>query len=161
MKRYRVKTNTTIEPMAEGEVFFMNDLLKEAQEAARKAYSPYSKFRVGAAALLSNGEVIAASNQENAAYPSGLCAERVTVFYANARYPEEAITHLLIYAETDKGVVSKPITPCGACRQVLIEKEVNQGVAMKIILVGADEMYEIDSAMQLMPLSFIPDSLNG
>lgn len=161
MNRYRVDIKTDIEPQDTKEDIIYSEMLKEAKEAASKAYAPYSRFRVGAVALLSNGEMISGSNQENAAYPSGLCAERVTIFYANARYPHEAVTRLMIYAETDNGPVSKPITPCGACRQVLVEKEVLQQCPMEIVLVGADDMYIIDSAASLMPLSFIPDSLNG
>src|SRR5574344_2148603 len=132
-------------------------LLADAQQAAKRAYAPYSKFRVGAAALLENGEIISGNNQENSAYPSGLCAERVTVFFANSKYPDIAITHLLIYAETDEGALKKPITPCGACRQVLIETETRQQKNIKIYLAGANTIYSIDSAADLLPLSFLPD----
>jgi cytidine deaminase len=161
MNRYKVNVSTEIVRHDKCDDALCDALLELAKSAASKAYAPYSKFRVGSAALLSNGEMISGSNQENAAYPSGLCAERVTIFYANARFPEEAVTHLMIYAETDNGAVSKPITPCGACRQVLIEKEIQQKQPMQIILVGASDMYFIESALSLMPLSFVPDSLNG
>lgn len=135
---------------------------REAADIAHKSYAPYSKFHVGAVALLENGEMVSGSNQENAAYPSGLCAERVTVFYTNAHYPNTVITHLMIYAETEEsGVVVTPITPCAACRQVLIEKEAIQGSPIKLILVGRDSVYIIPSARDLVPLSFVPDSLKG
>lgn len=136
-------------------------LLEAAHDAARKAYAPYSNFRVGAAALLDNGEVVSGSNQENAAYPSGLCAERVTVFYANSRFPEAKILRLVIYAETDKGPVLTPIAPCGACRQVLLEKESTQGSPISVSLAGAAELYTIPSVERLLPLSFMPKSLEG
>lgn len=136
-------------------------LLETARDAARKAYAPYSKFRVGAAALLDNGEVVSGSNQENAAYPSGLCAERVTVFYANSRFPEAKILRLVIYAETDKGPVRTPIAPCGACRQVLLEKESAQGAPIAVSLAGAAELYTVPSVERLLPLSFLPKSLKG
>ncbi|MCQ2236133.1 MAG: cytidine deaminase [Bacteroidales bacterium] len=137
-------------------------MMSEAADMAHKSYAPYSKFHVGAVALLENGEMVSGSNQENAAYPSGLCAERTTVFYTNAHYPNTAITHLMIYAETEEsGVVVSPISPCAACRQVLIEKESIQGSPIKLILVGRDSVYVIPSARDLVPLSFVPDSLKG
>lgn len=136
-------------------------LLDAARDAAHKAYAPYSRFRVGAAALLDNGEVVMGSNQENAAYPSGLCAERVAVFYANSRFPDAKILRLLIYAETDKGPVLTPIAPCGACRQVLLEKESAQGSPISVSLAGAAELYTVHSVERLLPLSFLPKSLEG
>lgn len=136
-------------------------LRDKALEAARRAYAPYSKFRVGAAVRLANGEIITGNNQENSAYPSGLCAERVTLFYANSRFPDVAVTHLMICAETDEGVLKNPITPCGACRQVIIEKENVQRQPIEICLAGRDEMFIISSAAQLMPLAFVPESLDN
>ncbi len=134
-------------------------LRNAATEAAHKAYAPYSKFHVGAAVRLETGEIITGNNQENAAYPSGLCAERVAIFYANAQYPNSRITHLMICAETEGEVLKKPITPCGACRQVIIEKENTQGAPIEICLAGADETFVLPSASDLMPLSFVSDSL--
>ena len=94
-------------------------LLDEATEAASKAYAPYSKFRVGAAVSLENGKILSGCNQENAAFPSGLCAERVTVFYANAKYPDVAVDTLLITVLDENGDYrGEPVPPCGACRQV-------------------------------------------
>lgn len=161
MKQHSVSVTTLIETAAE-QPADVDRLLAAAREAAAKAYAPYSKFRVGAAALLDNGEVVAGSNQENAAYPSGLCAERTTIFYANAKYPEAKVLRLLIYAETDKGPVASPITPCGACRQVLLEKEVTQGQPMQVTLAGAQDLYHLPGvAGALLPLSFVPKSLDG
>ena len=161
MKTNRVNIVTSIVSVEQEMSSETERLLIEAQTSAKRAYAPYSNFKVGVALLLSNGKIISANNQENAAYPSGLCAERVALFFANANYPQESVTHLLIYAETEYGAVKTPITPCGACRQVLIEKERNQKEPIKIYLVGAEVMYTVDSASQLMPLSFTSDSLNG
>ena len=137
------------------------ELRHAAAQAAKRAYAPYSKFRVGAAVRLDNGEIITGCNQENAAYPSGLCAERVAIFYANAQHPDNKITHLMICAETDEGILKQPITPCGACRQVIMEKEVVQGSPIEICLAGADVTYKLQGIQQLMPLSFVPESLNN
>ena len=94
-------------------------LLDDAIEATRRSYAPYSHFSVGAAALLANGVVVTGTNQENAAYPSGLCAERTTLFYANSQYPDQAVVTLAIAARTEKDFIDTPIPPCGACRQVI------------------------------------------
>lgn len=157
------KVKITVEIAKEGqeEDNLHKELRKAASEAAKRAYAPYSKFRVGAAVRLANGEIITGNNQENAAYPSGLCAERVTLFYAQSKYPNETVTHLMICAETDEGVLKTPITPCGACRQVIIEKESIQGSPIEICLAGSDTTYILESAQQLMPLSFVPESLNN
>ncbi|MCQ2203884.1 MAG: cytidine deaminase [Bacteroidales bacterium] len=160
MQLRKVTTVVEISSDTTSEDALHETLRNAAAEAAHMAYAPYSNFHVGAAARLANGEIITGSNQENAAYPSGLCAERVTLFYANAHYPNVAVTHLMIYAENADGVLPTPITPCGACRQVIIEKETTQGSPIEICLAGADTTYIISSASQLMPLSFLPDSLN-
>lgn len=161
MKEHIVEVKTTIAPSDTATSAETLMLLDAARAIAHKAYAPYSRFRVGAAALLDNGEVVSGSNQENAAYPSGLCAERVTTFYANAHYPEAKIVRLMIYAETDKGPVAQPITPCAACRQVLLEKETTQGSPIRISLAGADSIYNVNSVAELVPLSFVPKSLEG
>ena len=95
-------------------------LIDAACEATKRSYAPYSHFAVGAAALLENDIVITGTNQENAAYPSGLCAERTTLFYANSQYPDQAVKTLAIAARTGNGFLDTPIPPCGACRQVLL-----------------------------------------
>lgn len=163
---YNVKVQTNIEQSRVSDMGIdqakLDQMTEEAQKMAKQSYAPYSKFHVGAVALLANGEMVSGSNQENAAYPSGLCAERTTVFYANAHYPGVAITHLLIYAETEGGgAVGNPITPCAACRQVLLEKENIQGEDMKVIMVGKNGTFFVNKVSELVPLSFVPDSLKG
>ncbi len=161
MKEYNVEVKTTISAASEHQTNQTLMLLNAARDIAHKAYAPYSNFRVGAAALLDNGEVVTGSNQENAAYPSGLCAERVTVFYANAHYPEARIIRLMIYAETNNGPLADPITPCAACRQVLLEKETVQGAPIHVSLAGRDSIYNVASINELVPLSFVPKSLQN
>ncbi|NLT02897.1 MAG: cytidine deaminase [Bacteroidales bacterium] len=129
-------------------------LLNAAKEAAVTAYAPYSHFQVGAALLLDNGEVVKGSNQENAAYPSGLCAERVAMFYANATWPNATITHLVVAARNGKAFINIPIAPCGACRQSLLEAERRQGAPIRVLLYGTNETVCIESVKTLLPLSF-------
>ena len=109
-------------------------LLDDAIEATRRSYAPYSHFSVGAAALLANGVVVTGTNQENAAYPSGLCAERTTLFYANSQYPDQAVVTLAIAARTEKDFIDTPIPPCGACRQVILETEKRYKQPIRILL---------------------------
>lgn len=109
-------------------------LVDAACKATQRSYAPYSHFSVGAAALLENGVVVTGSNQENAAYPSGLCAERTTLFYANSQYPDQAVKTLAIAARTEQDFLDTPIPPCGACRQVLLETEKRFGKPMRILL---------------------------
>jgi len=130
------------------------NLVSEATTAAKSAYAPYSGFSVGAAVLLENGEVITGSNQENAAYPSGLCAERVAVFYAKAKYPDVAIKQLAVIALKGDDVVDPPAAPCGACRQVLIEYEEQQESPLQVLLAGNHQAIKIASSADLLPLSF-------
>ncbi len=132
----------------------MQDLINKATNAARSAHAPYSGFKVGAAVLLENGEIFTGSNQENAAYPSGLCAERVAVFYAKAKYPDIALKQLAVIALKDDEIVNTPTAPCGACRQVLIEYEDQQDSPLSVILGGGNETYKINSSADLLPMSF-------
>ena len=130
-------------------------LVKEAQKATSRSYAPYSHFHVGAAALLEDGNIVTGTNQENVAYPSGLCAERTTLFYANSQYPDQAVMALAIAARTENGELNKtPITPCGACRQVMVETEKRYGKPMRVLLCGSEEVYIAESAQSLLPLSF-------
>ena len=150
---YKVRSHSDLSPEEK-------TLLKSATEAASKAYAPYSHFRVGAAVKLANGEILSGSNQENAAYPSGLCAERVAVYYANAKYPDIAVETLLITVLDENGDYrNKAIPPCGACRQVLTETESRQKCQMRVLLVGKDEVLEFDSASDLLPLIFTSNEL--
>lgn len=131
------------------------ELLDTAREATRRSYSPYSHFSVGAAARLTNGIVVAGSNQENAAYPSGLCAERTTLFYANSRYPDQPVETLAIAARNERGeFLDAPIPPCGACRQVMLETENRFRLPMRVLLYGKQGIYEVKSVGDLLPLSF-------
>lgn len=129
-------------------------LIDAAKKATEKSYAPYSQFFVGAAALLANGKIITGTNQENAAYPSGLCAERTALFYANSEYPEEKVLTLAIAARTSSGFLDSPIPPCGACRQVLLETERRYNKPMRILLYSKKEIYLINGTQDLLPLSF-------
>lgn len=129
-------------------------LVEEAKNAATKAYSPYSKFQVGAALRLANGTVIRGNNQENAAYPSGLCAERVALFYANAEYPNEAVESLAVTVIVNNKYINEPIPPCGACRQVIVETEKRFKKPIKIIMAGQNRIDVVENAMALLPFSF-------
>ena len=136
-------------------------LTDAAREAPSRSYSPYSHFAVGAAALLENGTIVTGSNQENAAYPSGTCAERTTVFYANSQYPDQPILTLAIAARNEAGFLEQPISPCGACRQVLLETEQRYGKPMRILLCSRTGVYELQGVKDLLPLSFGQMQLNG
>ena len=135
-------------------------LVEKAQAACATSYTPYSHFHVGAAARLTNGETVCGSNQENAASPSSICAERCTVFYANAHFPEAAVETLAIAARRADGTFTpSPITPCGACRQVLIETENRYGRPMRVLLYGEKEIYELKSAADLLPFQFNSEAM--
>ncbi len=130
-------------------------LLSLAIEATSRSYAPYSHFNVGAAVRLSNGIEVIGCNQENAAYPSGLCAERTALFAAGAQYPNSPVEMLAIAARgTDGELTEEPTSPCGACRQVIIESETRAGHAIRILLYGRKHTYVIDGIGKLMPLSF-------
>lgn len=132
------------------------DLVDKARAMTRHSYAPYSKFHVGAAILLDNGEIITGSNQENVAYPSGICAERTAAFYAHSRYPEAKFKAIAIAARDTLGhEVATPISPCGACRQVLLEYEQLAGTDAQVLLAGAEDIYIIPSIHSLMPLAFV------
>ncbi|MCC8188073.1 MAG: cytidine deaminase [Bacteroides sp.] len=135
-------------------------LVAAAMGATARSYAPYSRFSVGAAALLANGTLITGTNQENAAYPSGLCAERTALFYANSQYPDQAITTLAVAARTESDFIDMPIPPCGACRQVILETEKRYKQPIRILLYGKDEIYEMKSIGDLLPLSFDASSMD-
>jgi len=130
-------------------------LIDAALEATRRSYAPYSHFCVGAAVMLDNGVIVTGNNQENVAFPSGLCAERTALFYANSQYPEIPVKALAIAARDSSGKVPRtPISPCGACRQVMQETEKRFGRPMQILLAGAEEVIVIERASALLPLAF-------
>jgi len=135
-------------------------LMKQAVEAREKAYAPYSKFHVGAALLLDNNEVITGSNQENASYPSGLCAERTAIYYAGAKYPKAKILRMAITAGSKLKTTLEPIPPCGACRQAIAEYEIKQDTPIEIYFMGeTGKVAKSNSLANLLPLGFDKSSL--
>jgi cytidine deaminase len=139
----------------------IKELLKRAEDASNNAYTPYSRFNVGAAILLENGEIITGNNQENAAYPSGLCAERVALFYANASYPTLAVKSIAIVAKNNNSITNQPVPPCGSCRQALLETENRFGTPIKVYLSGSKIVREISCIKDLLPLNFDKDFLEA
>ncbi|MCR5366266.1 MAG: cytidine deaminase [Prevotella sp.] len=130
-------------------------LVELAQEGTNRSYSPYSHFHVGAALRLQNGVTFIGCNQENAAFPSGICAERSALFAAGAQYPDQPVVMLAIAARNEEGVFTEhPVSPCGPCRQVLIETETRFHHPVRILLYGQRCVYVVDGIKQLMPLSF-------
>jgi len=130
-------------------------VVNKAFEAMEKAYAPYSKFKVGAALLLEDGQIIQGNNQENIAYPSGLCAERVALFHAGAQFPGITVDLICIVAKGDLMPISQLLSPCGACRQVMLESENRQNKPIRIILVNQDNRTMcIDSVQNLLPFGF-------
>ena len=145
-----------LEELSEEQVHLVNSAIK----AARDAYAPYSEFHVGAALRLANGEIVIGSNQENAAYPSGLCAERVAIFYAGARHPDVPVHSIAIAAIREGIVQEEPIAPCGACRQVLYEKESQGEGSMELILYGNKKIQVFSKVTDLLPLPFKLENLS-
>lgn len=135
-------------------------LIEKAKSQVNNAYAPYSGFHVGAAVLLENGEIFGANNQENSAYPSGLCAERVAMFYANAQCPNTPVSALAIAAFTNGKFLTSPVTPCGSCRQVLIETEERFDKDITVMLYGTEFVYLLENVKQLLPLRFDKSSLS-
>lgn len=154
MKEYEIKVNvkeydSRSELTAEDQA-----LLQKADEATQTSYAPYSNFNVGVAILLENGEIINGSNQENSAYPSGLCAERVAMFYANAHYPNVPIVAIAVSSSINGALNSTPIYPCGSCRQSLLENEQRFGKSIKVIMGSTKHIQVVSSIKDLLPLSF-------
>lgn len=138
----------------------VHDLMNQAIKIRSKAYAPYSNFQVGAAVLLKSGTVVLGSNQENAAYPSGLCAERTAVFSAGANYPNDEIVCICISASSTLNDTIEPIPPCGACRQSLLEYENKQKSNIPIYFMGkSGEVVKSPSIQNLLPFNFKEDSL--
>lgn len=152
----------TIEIAAKISIFSESELNQEQKkvlEAAKSAishsYSPYSHFKVGAACLLDNGEIVIGANQENAAYPSGLCAERTALFYATAKYPQAKVLKLCIIGQNMMGEWTKDVcAPCGACRQVILEVEHRSGLPIEILLPSEKGIYCINGISTLLPFGF-------
>ena len=129
-------------------------LIEAAKEATKRSYAPYSHFHVGAAAMLDDCTIVTGSNQENAAYPSGLCAERTTLFHAGSEYPDKAVNTLAIAASNSEGFTEQPVTPCGACRQVMLEAEQRYHRPIRMLMYGTACIYETRGTKDLLPLSF-------
>ena len=129
-------------------------IVDAAKEATKRSYSPYSKFCVGAALQLDNGEILTGANQENAAFTAGTCAERSVIFYAGANYPGVKFRRLAVAAFTNGDFVKTPVSPCGHCRQAILEYETVGSAPIEIVLCGRDEVYVLHSIKDLMPLSF-------
>lgn len=130
-------------------------LVELARKSTFRSYAPYSKFSVGAAILLSNGEIVCGANQENVAFPSGTCAERSACFYAHAQYPDAKFEMIVIAARGVDGLpLAEPIPPCGACRQSLLQYELLAGHDVPVILVGRTYCYRLPSVRSLLPLAF-------
>jgi len=129
--------------------------MNEASKARQNAYAPYSEFNVGAAILLDNGEIVTGNNQENASYPSGLCAERTAIYYAGAKYPKAKIVKMAITAASQKKQTISPIPPCGACRQAISEYEIKQESPIEIYFMGEiGKVIKSESLANLLPLVF-------
>jgi len=136
------------------------NLLSRADESLDNAYAPYSGFHVGAAVLLKNGKIFTGNNQENVAFPSGLCAERVALFYASSQFPGIPVKTIAITARSNDFRVEGPVTPCGACRQVMAETETRTGGSIKLILKGAtDKVYVVNGISNILPLMFEANEL--
>lgn len=130
------------------------DLAKQAIEETKRSYAPYSNFFVGAAVLLEDGTVVSANNQENAAFPSGLCAERVAIFYAMAKNPGKRIKCIAIAASVNGELCNEPVYPCGACRQVMAEYRKNGGEKIQVITLGKSRIEVFADIDSLLPFSF-------
>lgn len=138
----------------------IKSIMDKAIEAREKAYAPYSNFFVGAAILLDNGEIVTGNNQENASYPSGLCAERTAIYFAGATYPEAKIVSMAVTASSKNQNTTKPIPPCGACRQAISEYEVKQNSPIEIYFMGkTGEIIKSESLANLLPFVFKKSSL--
>jgi cytidine deaminase len=130
------------------------DTIDHAKKAAKDAWAPYSGFKVGAAVLLENGEIIVGSNQENAAYPSGLCAERVALFSAHTQFPNKKVICMVVCAFKDGVLIDQPVTPCGSCRQVMVESNRRFGSPHKLIMHGKAKTIVVANSNELLPLMF-------
>jgi len=160
MKKLDLHTQITIFDSKEQLPEAILSLMKEAESARENAYAPYSNFRVGAAILLDNGKIITGNNQENAAYPSGLCAERVAIYFAGAQFPNAKMLQLAVTARSEKQVLKTPIPPCGSCRQAIAEYEIKQNQPIEIYFMGeTGQVYKTDSIKALLPLLFDSSSL--
>ena len=135
------------------------ELVEAAIKATDNSYAKYSHFRVGAALRLGDGRMVIGANQENAVFPLGLCAERTAIFAAQANYPDQPVTAIAVAARNESGLVKSPVSPCGSCRQVILEIEERYIQPIKVLLYGTDGVYVVDSVRDLLPLCFIDESM--
>ena len=155
MKEISITTQFSVFDSIEELPIDIQNLMNQAITIRKKAYAPYSKFRVGTALLLDNGKIVLGSNQENAAYPSGLCAERVAVFQSGAIYPNAKILKMAITAASDTNTTTAPIHPCGSCRQSIAEYEIKQESPIEIYFMGeVGAVYKSASLKNLLPFMF-------
>lgn len=155
MKKITINTIFTIFDSKSDLSEEIQSLMEQAIIVRKNAYAPYSKFRVGCAILLDNEKIVLGSNQENAAYPSGLCAERVAIFQAGSLYPNSKILKMVISATADEKTVVEPIPPCGSCRQAIAEYEIKQETPIEIYFMGeSGPVYQSDSLKNLLPFMF-------
>ena len=153
MREYKIESTLCIYEMAELSKAD-RELVEAAKQATKSSYSPYSKFRVGAAVRLQNGVVIKGANQENAAFPAGLCAERTALFAANAQYPDQPVLALAVAARKGRRFLVQPIPPCGSCRQVISGVEDRFATPIRILLYGSDGVLVSEGISPLLPLRF-------
>ena len=159
MKQITINTDVTV--LQYGELKeSARQLADAAREATDNSYSPYSGFSVGAAIRLEDGSIIKGANQENAAFSVTMCAERTAIFNAQSNFPQLAITEIAIAAKNAEGFVEEPVSPCGSCRQVLLEMEQRYGKDIEIYLCGNNNVYKLDSAKGLLPLAFADESMH-
>ncbi|HEA30176.1 MAG TPA: cytidine deaminase [Leeuwenhoekiella sp.] len=160
MKKIEIPTQLSVYATLKELPADVQQLMQSAFTARDNAYAPYSNFQVGAAILMDNGEIITGSNQENASYPSGLCAERTAIYYAGAKYPNTGIKTMAISAKAMGKAITKPVPPCGACRQAIAEYEVKQKQSIALYFMGdSGEVFKSDSLENLLPLLFTQDYL--
>lgn len=130
------------------------ELASAAIEAMKGSYAPYSHFNVGAAVRMSNGQIVRGANQENAAFPSGLCAERTAMFAAGAKYPDKDMLSIALAGGVYGRLTAEPATPCGACRQVMAQYQTKSGKPMSVIMIGASRIWKFDRVDDILPLVF-------
>ena len=155
MKKVEIKTQITVFESIDELPISAKSLMEKAIDAKQTAYAPYSKFKVGAALLLENGKIITGNNQENAAYPSGICAERVAIWKASSDFPDQKILELAITASSSSQITNEPVAPCGACRQSLSEYELKQVDKIEVYFMGEiGKVIKTDSVLDLLPIAF-------
>jgi len=160
MKEVKIETTLQVYDNISDVAEDVQSLMSKASEARNNAYAPYSKFSVGAAILLDNGKIVTGSNQENASYPSGLCAERTAIYYAGAKYPKAKFVKMAIIAGSQIHPTLTPIPPCGACRQAIAEYEVKQDIPIELFFMGeTGKVVRSNSLANLLPLIFDKSAL--